>query len=229
MKFYLGIVLMIFVMLCCTKKNVDSLENKQSSSGLKKRTETNADPTNKNLAAIPIEITEANFEDEILNSEIIVLVGFWAPWNGQSRIIAPAIEEIAREYSGRVKVGKVNVDQNAQLTTEFNIRSIPILLIFKNGKEVDRLVGALPKDQITSSLEKALLLNKELYVAYTDLDNRVRSFVATFGDSKNDTSIEDIKMFILNIDKQLAALHILPLNLDPEAVGAAQQKLQDLQ
>ena len=88
-----------------------------------------------------ITLTQENFEDEVINSDIPVLVDFWATWCGPCKMIAPIVEEIAEEYEGKIKVGKVNVDDEGDLASEYRIASIPTLLIFKNGEIVHTLVG----------------------------------------------------------------------------------------
>ncbi|OGU72182.1 MAG: thioredoxin, partial [Ignavibacteria bacterium RIFCSPLOWO2_02_FULL_55_14] len=93
----------------------------------------------------PVEVTDANFDTEVLKSDKPVLVDFWAVWCGPCKMIAPAVEEIAKEYDGKLKVGKLDVDNNQQVSMKFGIRSIPTLLIFKSGRVVDQLVGAVPK------------------------------------------------------------------------------------
>jgi thioredoxin 1 len=104
----------------------------------------------------PIEVTDANFESEVLQSEKPVLVDFWAEWCGPCRMIAPIVEEIAREYNGTLKVGKMDVDANPQVSMQFGIRSIPTLLIFKGGRVVDQVIGAVPKRVLTEKLSKHL-------------------------------------------------------------------------
>ncbi|MCS7081497.1 MAG: thioredoxin [Bacteroidetes bacterium] len=104
----------------------------------------------------PITLTDQNFEQEVLQSELPVLVDFWAPWCGPCRMIAPIIEELAQEYAGRLKVGKLDVDHNPQVSMQYNIRSIPTLLIFKNGQVVEQLIGAVPKHMLVGYLERHL-------------------------------------------------------------------------
>jgi thioredoxin 1 len=103
-----------------------------------------------------LEFTDQNFEEEVLKSEKPVLVDFWAEWCGPCRIMAPAVESIAADYAGRAKVGKLNVDENQSVTSRYNIRSIPTLLLFKKGQIQDQLVGARPKDTIAKLIDKNL-------------------------------------------------------------------------
>ena len=103
-----------------------------------------------------LEFTDQNFEEEVLKSEKPVLVDFWAEWCGPCRMMAPAVESVATDYAGRAKVGKLNVDENQSVAGRYNIRSIPTLLLFKNGQIQDQLVGAKPKDVIAKLLDKAL-------------------------------------------------------------------------
>lgn len=100
-----------------------------------------------------LTLNESNFENEVLNSEVPVLVDFWAEWCGPCRMIGPIVEELHTEYEGKAKIGKLNVDENPNIAGEYGIRSIPTLLIFKGGKVADKLVGALPKNQIASKLD----------------------------------------------------------------------------
>jgi thioredoxin 1 len=100
----------------------------------------------------PIEITDSTFQKEVLESNVPVLVDFWAAWCGPCKMIAPVVEEIAKEYDGKLKVGKVDVDANQQYAAKYGIRSIPTLLIFKDGKVVDQIIGAVPKPMITQKL-----------------------------------------------------------------------------
>jgi thioredoxin 1 len=104
----------------------------------------------------PIEFTDSNFETEVLKSETPVLVDFWAVWCGPCRMIAPIVEELAKEYSGKVKVGKLDVDNNQQAAIKYGVRSIPTLLIFEGGQVVDTIIGAIPKSQIIQRLKTVL-------------------------------------------------------------------------
>ena len=104
----------------------------------------------------PIVLTDDNFSTEVLNASQPVLVDFWATWCGPCRMIAPIVQELSSEYEGRAKVGKLDVDAAQKTAAEFGIRSIPTLLIFKEGKVADQIIGAVPKGQITEKLEAAL-------------------------------------------------------------------------
>ena len=103
-----------------------------------------------------LEVNDSNFEAEVKNSDIPVLVDFWAPWCGPCRKISPIIDELATEFEGKVKVVKVNTDENLKITQEFSISGIPSILIFKKGEAVERLVGLMQKSQLVSNLEKHL-------------------------------------------------------------------------
>jgi thioredoxin 1 len=104
----------------------------------------------------PLEITDANFADEVEKSEVPVLLDFWAVWCGPCKMIAPIVEELAGDYQGKAKIGKVDVDNNPMIAGKFGIRSIPTLLIFKGGQVVDQIVGAVPKGSIVSKLDSHL-------------------------------------------------------------------------
>jgi thioredoxin 1 len=104
----------------------------------------------------PIQITDSNFEQEVEKSDIPVLLDFWAVWCGPCKMIAPIVEELAVEFEGKAKIGKVDVDNNPVIASKFGIRSIPTLLIFKGGKKVDEIVGAVPKPMILSKLKAQL-------------------------------------------------------------------------
>jgi thioredoxin 1 len=103
-----------------------------------------------------VELTDATFEQEVLKSDKPVLVDFWAPWCGPCRMVAPVVEEIAKEYAGKLKVGKLNTDENQQTAIKYGIMSIPTLLFFKDGKVVDSIIGAQPKEAIAKRVEKLI-------------------------------------------------------------------------
>ncbi len=101
----------------------------------------------------PITVTDQDFKNEVVNADVPVLVDFWAAWCGPCRMIAPMVEELAREFDGRAKITKVDVDNNPQIATQFGIRSIPTLLFFKDGEVVDQLIGASSKKALADKLE----------------------------------------------------------------------------
>ena len=103
-----------------------------------------------------VEFTDGNFEAEVLQSDQPVLVDFWAEWCGPCRMIGPVVEEMAGEYEGKAKIGKVNVDLNPNVSVKYGIRSIPALLIFKDGQVVDQIVGAVPKTHLSKQLDAQL-------------------------------------------------------------------------
>jgi thioredoxin 1 len=100
------------------------------------------------------QVTDATFEQEVLESSVPVLVDFWAPWCGPCRMVAPVVDEIAVQYADKIKVVKVNTDENPGIASKYGIRSIPTLMIFKNKERVDMVVGAVPKSTLATTLEK---------------------------------------------------------------------------
>ncbi|MBQ3819280.1 thioredoxin [bacterium] len=105
---------------------------------------------------MPIDITDSTFEQEVLQSEQPVVVDFWAPWCGPCRKLGPVLEEISNEFAGKVKFVKVNTDENLKTAQNYSISGLPSLLVFKNGKALERLVGLMPKSTIISNIEKHL-------------------------------------------------------------------------
>lgn len=100
------------------------------------------------------EISDGSFESEVLKSGIPVLVDFWAPWCGPCKSIAPILEELAEEYAGKLKIAKINVDDNPTTPTNYEVRGIPNLVFFKDGEVVEQFVGAVPKDQLVAAIDK---------------------------------------------------------------------------
>ena len=104
----------------------------------------------------PIAITDDNFDSEVVKSDKPVLIDFWAAWCGPCKMIAPIVEELATEYDGKIKIGKLDVDDNQQTSIKFGVRSIPTILIFKDGKLKDTIIGAVPKSHIVQKLNAVL-------------------------------------------------------------------------
>jgi thioredoxin 1 len=104
----------------------------------------------------PVEITDQNFETEVIKSDKLVLIDFWAVWCGPCKLIAPIVEELANEFDGKVKIGKLDVDSNQQTSIKYGVRSIPTLLLFKDGNLKDTIIGAVPKSKIVEKLNAAL-------------------------------------------------------------------------
>jgi len=102
--------------------------------------------------AKPVHITDSTFDAEVLKSDLPVLTDFWAEWCGPCKVIAPILEQIAAEYEGQIKIGKIDVDQNNQTAIELGVQSIPTLILFKNGQVVERLVGSMSKERLLSRI-----------------------------------------------------------------------------
>ena len=103
-----------------------------------------------------LEVTDESFENEIINSDLPALVDFWAAWCGPCRMVGPVVEELAKEYEGKIKFAKMDVDQNRQTPTKFGIRSIPTLIFFKGGEVAQTIIGAQPKSNIDEELKKLI-------------------------------------------------------------------------
>lgn len=105
------------------------------------------------------DVTDGNFKNEVLESDIPVLVDFWAPWCGPCQMVGPVLDELAKELDGTIKIAKLNVDENQETASAYGVLSIPTMILIKNGKKVDQLVGALPKNEMKSFIEKAISNN----------------------------------------------------------------------
>ncbi len=106
--------------------------------------------------SVAVQVTDSSFKQDVLDSNVPVLVDFWAPWCGPCRMVAPVVDEIAQQYEGQIKVVKLNTDENPNVASQYGIRSIPTLMIFKDGQKVDMVVGAVPKTTLATTLEKYL-------------------------------------------------------------------------
>ncbi len=125
------------------------------------------------------QVTDENFKKEVLESGVPVLVDFWAPWCGPCRMVAPVVDEIAQQYEGKVKVVKLNTDENPSVASQYGIRSIPTLMLFKDGQRVDMVVGAVPKSTLATTVEKHIKGNADSDEAPQDTENPVQDKSAT--------------------------------------------------
>ena len=108
------------------------------------------------MAANVLKFTDSNFDGEVVKSNIPVLVDFWAEWCGPCRLMGPILDEMAPAYTGKLKIGKVNVDENQDTPSQFGVMNIPTMIVFKNGKEAERIVGAMSKADLQKKIDKAL-------------------------------------------------------------------------
>jgi thioredoxin 2 len=108
------------------------------------------------LSKGPVTVTDANFVEEVERSPLPVLLDLWAPWCGPCRMVAPAVEQLAAGMAGRLRVGKLNVDENPVTAARFQVQGIPALLVFKNGREIDRIIGAQPKSEIARRVQQLI-------------------------------------------------------------------------
>ncbi|OQP52514.1 thioredoxin [Niastella populi] len=111
-------------------------------------------PDNRSVKGGTVEFTDANFQSKALNSGKLTVVDFWAEWCGPCRAVGPVVEDLAKEYNGKVNIGKLNVDENPNTCMKYNITSIPTILFIKNGKVVDRLIGAHPRKNLVKKIEQ---------------------------------------------------------------------------
>ncbi|VAX36030.1 Thioredoxin [hydrothermal vent metagenome] len=100
-----------------------------------------------------LEFTDANFQADIIDSAELVLVDFWAPWCGPCKLLTPTIEELGNDYAGKAKIGKINIDENPQAASDYQVNSIPTVMIFKGGEVVERLLGVTPKEKLSASID----------------------------------------------------------------------------
>jgi len=105
---------------------------------------------------VALEFTDANFQDEVLNADQPVLVDFWAEWCGPCKMLGPVIDELAGEYEGKAKIGKIDIDNNRDAAVQYGIQSIPSIIIFKNGEVVNKFVGISPKDDLSGAIDAAM-------------------------------------------------------------------------
>jgi thioredoxin 1 len=127
-----------------------------------------------------IQLNTTNWNDIVINSDIPVLVDFWAEWCGPCKMVGPIVEQLAHSLLGKVKVSKLNVDQNQEIATKYNIQSIPSLVLFKNGNEVARTVGLSPKEKYETSVNMPLMYNQTSKTNYFLLESKIFAFLRYF-------------------------------------------------
>jgi thioredoxin 1 len=174
MKLFSAIILVSILFSCSTQKNEEKASDTKEPSEQSQQnnnkspeseqvssdniTESQKDePKDENAKlSTPVEITDANFEEMVLKSDKVVLIDFWAVWCKPCLAIAPTMKQLAKEYAGKVVIGKFDIDKNPVLAQNYNISAIPMIMIFKNGKLVDKVLGAFPKDEYKKKLDKVL-------------------------------------------------------------------------
>ena len=149
----LGMLSLVFLAGCEAKKG-DS--EPAANSGTKSAGTAPVAPASGSESHFAKVITEASFETDVLKSDQVVMVDFWAPWCGPCKMIAPSVEEIAQEFEGKAVIAKLDVDNAQAIASKYEVNGIPALLFFKNGEVVDRIVGAQPKEQIVAKLKSVM-------------------------------------------------------------------------
>jgi thioredoxin 1 len=133
-------------------EELERIRQKKLRELMKKTAKNEKKPVNLNK---PVEVTDSTFKETVQNHSVVV-IDCWAPWCGPCHIVSPIVEELAREYAGRILFGKLNVDENREVPTQYQIMGIPTLLVFKNGQLADRIVGALPKQRLEEKITSHL-------------------------------------------------------------------------